>query len=33
VVLPLAENEGDKSAYASLAEQFKSFHPRAKLGA
>ena len=32
VVLPSAENDVDKAAYASLAEQFKSFAPRAGLG-
>lgn len=33
VVLPVAESDVDKAAYASLAEQFKSFAPRAGLGA
>jgi curved DNA-binding protein len=33
VVLPIAESDADKAAYASLAEQFKSFAPRAGLGA
>ena len=33
VVLPSAENDVDKAVYASLAEQFKSFAPRAGLGA
>jgi len=33
VVLPVAESDADKALYASLAEQFKSFAPRAGLGA
>jgi curved DNA-binding protein len=33
VVLPAAASDGDKAVYASLAEQFKSFAPRAGLGA
>lgn len=33
VVLPMAENEADNRSYATMAEQFKTFQPRAKLGA
>ena len=33
VVLPAAENEADNTAYTNMAERFKTFQPRAKLGA
>lgn len=33
VVLPLAENDTDQAFYAGMAEQFKSFKPRSRLGA
>lgn len=32
IVLPAAEGEAEKAFYAGMAEQFKSFRPRAKLG-
>lgn len=32
VVLPMAESDADKAVYASMAEQFKSFRPRSRLG-
>jgi len=32
VMQPVAESEADKAFYAGMAEQFKSFQPRAKLG-
>ena len=33
VVLPTAESEADKAFYATMAEQFKTFQPRSRLGA
>jgi curved DNA-binding protein len=33
IVLPAATAEAEKSFYATMAEQFKTFQPRAKLGA
>lgn len=33
VVLPMAETDADQAFYASMAEQFKSFKPRSRLGA
>jgi curved DNA-binding protein len=32
VVLPVAESESDKAFYTTMAEQFKSFQPRSRLG-
>jgi curved DNA-binding protein len=32
IVAPPADDEGDKQFYRKMAEQFKSFNPRAKLG-
>ena len=32
IVTPPADDETDKALYRKMAEQFKSFNPRAKLG-
>ena len=33
IALPAAESESERAFYAAMAEQFKSFKPRTRLGA